>query len=55
VQQLELEKIAHPNSPRHEQPRVALRDEVASAVVELMAKAMLMVLRPCREKEVDDE
>jgi hypothetical protein len=55
VQQLELEKMMPPTANPHEQPRIGSDEDVVAVVVELMAKAILAVLRPRGAKEVDDE
>lgn len=55
MQQLELEKMIHARENLDEQPRVVPGEKVAAVVVELMAKAMLAVLRQSSEEEVGDE
>jgi hypothetical protein len=55
VHQLELEKMMAPNANPHEQPPTGREEEEVAVVVELMARAILAILRPHGAKEVDDE
>jgi hypothetical protein len=56
VQQLELERVlSQRRSAAPEKPVVELEAEVIAAAVAVMTQAIVVVLRPRTEKEVDDD